>query len=290
MMGSLNYLGKDNYYRIDLPQLTTKNSKHKFVLRYDPGCYFAFSTTTKTISIKYDVHYRTTNQAYQPIKWGAEMQLFGKLNGRWQILNHWNANLVAAGGLKCDDVLSHEASLTLKFNLYGRQYSEFQLCLPGQGAVKSLEIETDTPIEYKYVKPSLAICGSSVACCNANLSSHGICPTLYRTKNLNVINAAISGDHSFNCPELMQELDKTKLPILVMDILHIDDNTLDTYMKKNFSWYPISPAIKDHEVCNFKRYNLALANIDGEGHLDFTHLNALGIHQYIQQLIERKII
>lgn len=57
MMGSLNYPGKDNYYRVDLPQDVTKNPKHKTVLQYGSGCFFVIKTTTSFLRIKYKIHY-----------------------------------------------------------------------------------------------------------------------------------------------------------------------------------------------------------------------------------------
>lgn len=140
-----------------------------------------------------------------------------------------------AGGIVCDNNIVHDEVFTLSFNLLNKKYSEFQICLPSQGTINSLEIETDQNIKMKYVEPTLILCGSSVASGSSNSQSHHICTMAYRIFNKNYINAGIGGDHSFNCPELMHKVFSTKLPILVMDVFHIKDDILEKYATKRLS-------------------------------------------------------
>ena len=293
LFGSLISDNKDNYYRIDIKS-ETKNPKHKHVLQYATGCFFVVKTKTKNLKIKYTVHYRRTAQEYFPLKWGAEVIVFAKINDEWEILNHWQDTIKNAGELKVSyDDMAVEQEYELTFDLARVNAELFQICLPSQGKILDIEVESDTNIEQLYKPASLIIAGSSIAAGSACSSSHNLSAMAYRRYGINIINCGISGDHTFNCRELMAELKQQKLKILVMDLLHISEKTFLKYNKnKKFIYYIITPVAVQYERFDIMPYiqKENIANVSGEGHEDITHLNSAGTLYYLKQLKKKGII
>lgn len=293
LFGSLIYPNKDNYYRVDIPEVT-KNPKHQKVLMYTPGCFFVIKTKTKNLKVRYRVHYRRTSQEYYPIKWGAEVVVFAQLNGVWEILNNWHDTIttnnpkLVVGYDKMEEDQTFELSFTL------RQEAElFQICLPSQGKILSIEVDSDSKIEQLYRPAKVAVLGSSIAMGSANSPAHSLPAMAYRKFGVNVVNCGVTGDHTFNCIELMKELKKSKLTLLVMDLLHINENRFLKYFKdKQFVYYVISPAAVQYERFNIKKYLKPdnIAKVTGEGHTDITHLNSSGVSYYLQQIKKKGLI
>lgn len=199
----------------------------------------------------------------------------------------------AGGDLKVGyDKADEDQTYTVHFSMPKiNDATTFQICLPSQGRIESIEVESDSEVEQLYEQPKLIFAGSSIAACTASSPSHSFFAMAYRKYNINIINCGISGDHTFNCKELMAEIKKLGLKIIVVDCLHISENTLLKYLNNpNYIYYVVSPAAEQRERFNITKYITDIAKISGEGHSDVTHLNSAGVSYYLGQLKKKGII
>lgn len=189
--------------------------------------------------------------------------------------------------------MSEEQSYELYFDISRVKADTFQICLPSQGKILDLEVDCDNNIEQIYKPVKIAIAGSSIAAGSADSPAHSLPAMAYRKYGINIANCGISGDHTFNCIELMQILKQLKIKVVVMDLLHISEKTfLKYYTDKQFIYYIVTPVAVQYERFNVLKYinDNSIAHISGEGHLDITHLNSSGISYYLKQLNKRGII
>ncbi len=292
LFGSLITPGKSNYNRIDL-QKATKNPKHEYILKYNPGCFFVIKTKTNILKVKYTVHYSNKCREYYPLKWATEVIIFAKIDDNWEILNHWHDSINLDTMLVDNNEESSTREFEISFNVSRKKPELFQICLPSQGRIESIAVSSDSEVEQLYVRPKVAFLGSSIAACTSMSASHSFSAMAYRKYGVNIINCGISGDHTFNCRELMDLLLKTDLKLVIVDILHISEKTLLKYLKNSKCiYYVVTPAAAQYERFDILKYinKEDIAKVTGEGHMDITHLNSAGISYYLSQLRKKGII
>lgn len=274
-----------SYHRLPLD---CENKHYEAVLRYDCGVFFVFKCKTSHIRIKTKIHFTwPTKSARSNRKIMSEIQLLGKLNGSWELLNKVTHN----GWPEPDKCVVTD------YDLFGLDYEEFQICLPAQGRIDEyLWIETDTCPEFKALNLTAVFLGSSVAQDNNDLSQSNLCCYLYRKLGINTATLGISTYHSFQCPELLTKL--KALPadtkIIVMDLYHVKPEELIKF-KKEFTknvYYVIINSICRQDVIDFIKNNkwLDVVHIDGNGRFDEVHLNAYGTTVYADALIKKGIL
>ncbi len=274
-----------SYHRLPLD---CENKHYEAVLRYDCGVFFVFSCKTKKLRIKTKVHFKwPTVSARTNKKISSEIQLLGKLNGRWELLN----KVTHKGWPEPDKCVVTE------YDLFNLDYEEFQVCLPAQGRIDEyLWIETDEIPVFKTLDLTAVFLGSSVSQDNNDMTQSNICCYIYRTLGINTATVGISTYHSFHCPELLAKLKtlnpKTKL--IVMDLYHATPEQLIAF-KKQFTtntYYLIINSICRQDVIQLlnKFKWLDSIHIDGNGRFDEVHLNAYGTTVYVNELIRKGIL
>lgn len=213
------------------------------------------------------------------------------------MLNHWQDTLKTAGNIQISlEKEPADEQYILNFNLSRHKVSEFQICLPSQGRIfDNIEIETASKINYIYKDPKFIIAGSSIAAFTSTSAASSLQAIAFRKFGINVIGCGISGDHTFNCKELISEISKTKIPVIVMDLLHIHEKTFLKYKdNKRYRFLVISPVAVQYERFNINKYvddhSIEIVHITGEGHADITHLNSSGVNYYLQTLKKKGVI
>lgn len=276
---------KTSYHRLPL---NCENKHYEAILRYDCGVFFVFKCKTSHIKIKTKIHFTwPTKSARSNKKIMSEIQVLGKLDGKWELLN----KVTHSGWPEPDKCVVTD------YDLFGLDYGEFQICLPAQGRVDEyLWIETDEEPTFKILDLKAVFLGSSVSQDNNDLTQSNLCCYLYRKLGINTATLGISTYHSFHCPELLEQL-KSLVPntkIIVMDLYHVKREELLKFkdeFKQNV-YYLIINSICRQDVINlineFKW--LDVIHIDGNGRFDEVHLNAYGTTIYANALIEKGIL
>ena len=158
-----------------------------------------------------------------------------------------------------------------------------------------LSLETTDPVEFDEPPPcDLVFIGSSVAQDNYSSNHMNICPYLYRKFGINSATLAVSGYHTFTCPELMDYLSKLDVPCVLMDVLHMksDDYAKQAGRIKHLTPYIIykSRTNVNETIRNNHLGMKDLVILPGDCMWDSVHINDYGTVFYCDKLLERGLI
>ena len=274
----------NDYNRLNI---STDNKQIDSILKYNCGLFTIFSTTTNKLRISYSVHF-SPEVFHISKKIKSELMLMGKYNDTWVLFNPVEMKL--SKDVKSDTLMS------IEFDLNGLMMSEFQLCFPSLGVIKSLYIESDNDIIFK--KPTdikYVFLGSSIAQDCYTGSNSNIITSIYRKYGYNCSTMGCSMYNTIKIPDLLSKLVGHKYIIVVMDNFFTTLSDWDKFvnMFPDSNRYIIDNIVDGRNFytdLKKNRSNFKEVHIPGEGRYDEIHIKCLGSYLYIKHIEEEGVL
>lgn len=275
----------NNYNRLNI-ELYDKHAQG--VLRYNCGLFVVFKSKSKKIKVKYTVYaYSSTFNITQKLK--NEVELLGKCNGEWELLNE-----ITPFGNPVDvvkDGKGHDRIFELTYNVEN-PYDEYQLCFPSLGRIQRIIIESSDRVEYIKKPLKYIFMGSSVAQVSNDTSHGNICCYLYRHYGINTATVGISGHNTLNFKEMIDRLKSFKSnQLILMDNVRTSLEEYE-YAYDQLHFISMVVDVKREPFIELKKSHpeICVAHITGDGRFDISHLNDLGTKEYVDMMKNNNLL